>query len=256
MKRTQIAAQFYTLRAQCQTAPDLAAAAKKVRAIGYTAAQISGIGPIPEDEVVRIMSGEGLTICATHEPADLILNEPARVVERLQKLGCRLTAYPFPKDIDMTSLEAVRQLARRLDAAGALLRAAGFRLGYHNHALEFYRHAGLTALEHIYRLTDPANLVAELDTYWVQAGGGDPAAWCERMAGRLPFIHLKDFGLGTDFKPVFREIGQGNLDWPRIIRAAERSGCEWFIVEQDTCPGDPFDSLRISFDYLASLAAG
>jgi hypothetical protein len=27
-------------------------------------------------------------------------------------------------------------------------------------------------------------------------------------------------------------------------------GCAWFIVEQDTCPGDPFDSLRQSFDYI------
>ena len=46
------------------------------------------------------------------------------------------------------------------------------------------------------------------------------------------------------------EIGSGNLDWPRLIPAAEKSGCQWFIVEQDTCPGDPFDSLKSSFDHL------
>jgi sugar phosphate isomerase/epimerase len=46
------------------------------------------------------------------------------------------------------------------------------------------------------------------------------------------------------------EIGVGNLDWKAIIAAAEKSGCEWFIVEQDYCPGDPFDSLKTSFDYI------
>ena len=36
----------------------------------------------------------------------------------------------------------------------------------------------------------------------------------------------------------------------RIVAVAEGSGCRWFIVEQDTCPGDPFESLRKSFEYI------
>jgi len=61
---------------------------------------------------------------------------------------------------------------------------------------------------------------------------------------------MKDFAITPDNKIAFAEIGQGNLDWPRIVAAAEASGCEWFIVEQDVCPGDPFDSLRQSFEYI------
>ncbi len=34
------------------------------------------------------------------------------------------------------------------------------------------------------------------------------------------------------------------------MAAADAAGCEWFIVEQDTCPGDPFDSLRMSFEFI------
>ena len=86
-------------------------------------------------------------------------------------------------------------------------------------------------------------------------GGGDPVAWCEKLRGRLPFIHLKDYGFTAANQPVFAEIGAGNLDWPRLIAAAERAGCEWFIVEQDVCPGDPFDSLRRSFEYLKTLVS-
>ena len=35
-----------------------------------------------------------------------------------------------------------------------------------------------------------------------------------------------------------------------FTRAAEKAGAQWFIVEQDTCAKNPFDSLKDSFDYL------
>ena len=100
MKHSQLAIQFYTLRDFCRTASDFAASCKRVRAIGYEAIQISGIGPIPENEIVEILKGEGLTCCATHEPADTVRKEPAKVVDRLQKLGVKYTAYPFPAGVD------------------------------------------------------------------------------------------------------------------------------------------------------------
>jgi sugar phosphate isomerase/epimerase len=46
------------------------------------------------------------------------------------------------------------------------------------------------------------------------------------------------------------EIGAGNLDWNVIVQNAETSGCQWFIVEQDTCSGDPVDSLAQSYRWL------
>ena len=257
MRLNQIAAQLYTLREQCQTSAALADSARKVREIGYRAVQVSAIGPIPDDEVVRIMTGEGLVICATHEPAPQILAEPEAAIERVLRLGCKLTAYPFPRDINLASLESVQKLVARLDEVGALFRNAGLQLGYHNHAVEFIRCGERTVLDYIFEHTRPENLVAELDTYWVQFGGGDVVEWCRKLRGRLPFIHLKDYVFVAETnQPVYGEIGEGNLDFPRIIAAAEASGCEWFIVEQDVCPGNPFDSLRRSFEYLKTLVEG
>jgi hypothetical protein len=83
------------------------------------------------------------------------------------------------------------------------------------------------------------------------AGEGDPVAWCERLANRLPIIHRKDYRVDADGKVGFAEVGSGNLDWSRILPAAERAGCAWFCVEQDSCPGDPFDSLQQSYAFLA-----
>lgn len=250
MKLSQIAAQLYTVRDHCKTPADIAASLKKIRQIGYTAIQVSGLGPIPENELVLICRDLGLTICATHEPSQTILDQPAAVADRLHKLGCRYTAYPYPAGIDFSTLESVRAFASRLNHAGNVLHDAGCVLCYHNHHMEFRRLHGKPILDILFAETDPRYLQAEIDTYWVQYGGANPVDWCHRLSGRLPVIHMKDFAINAQNQITFAEIGNGNLDWPAILRAAEQAGCQWFIVEQDTCPGDPFDSLAQSLQYI------
>lgn len=250
MKITQVAAQLYTCREFLKTPADIAATLRRVREIGYTAVQVSGMGPIAEEELNRILDGEGLVCCATHEPGATILDNTAVVIERLQKLRCSYTAYPFPSGIDFGSEEVVDDLIRRLDAAGAVMAAAGLTLCYHNHNHEFRKLGGRTILDRIYDGTNPHHLQGEPDTFWVHYGGGDNVALCEKLDGRLPLIHLKDYQTTSENRHALCEIGAGNLDFARIISAAEKSGCKWFIVEQDTCPGDPIDSLRQSFEYI------
>jgi len=249
MHLRQVALQSYTIRAHCQTAADFAASMRRVRQIGYSAVQVSGIGPIPSAEVRRICDGEGLVICASHEPGATIVGDPHAVVERLGILGCKYTAYPYPH-VAFDGVSAAVGLARQLSAAGEVLRRAGMTLAYHNHDIEFQKFDGRPVLEILYAESDPAFLGAEIDTYWVQAGGGDPVAWCARLSGRLSLLHMKDYGVGPDRKPVMAEVGSGNLDFPRIVRAAEASGCQWFIVEQDHGFDDAFAAAEKSFRYV------
>ena len=255
MKKEQIALQLYTLRDHLKSPADIAASMKKVREIGYEAVQLSGLGPIEEGELNRILDGEGLTCCATHEPTDEIIQSPEQVVERLKKLGCAYTAVPFPAGVDMSDEASVMRFIEKMDAAGKVLADNDCVLTYHNHSIEFRHLNGRVILEIIYEKTNPANLQGEIDTYWIQHGGGDPVAWCAALRNRLPLVHLKDYGISDDRQPVMAEIGNGNLNMPAIIREAEKSGCEWFIVEQDVCPADPFDSAKQSYEYLLTLCS-
>lgn len=251
MKISQVAVQLYTLRDVLKTRQEVEATLKKVRAIGYPAVQISGVSaPLDPTELAKMISDAGLICCATHEGPEMILDEPQKVVEILKKLNCQYTAYPWPSNIDLTNAAIVEDFAKKLDAAGAILRQAGQVLTYHNHAMEFVRYKNTTVLDYLYSATDPKNLQGEIDTYWVQFGGGDVVEWCEKLKNRLPLLHLKDFGATHDNKIFIAEIGNGNLNFKKIISAAEKSGTKWFIVEQDTCPGDPFDSLKQSYDYI------
>ena len=255
MKRQQIAAQLYTVRDFLKTPADIAVSMRKIRAIGYESVQVSGTCEIAEDELMRILKGEGLTCCATHEPTKTIIENPQRIVERLQKLGCKYTAVPSPGAHELKTREQVIEYAKAMESAGKVLGKNGQVLTYHNHHFEFRKIDGETVLDLIYDTTDARFLQGELDTYWVQYGGGDVVGWCEKLHRRLPLLHLKDFKITDENKPDFAEIGQGNLNWRAIIAASEKSGCQWFIVEQDTTPNDPFDSLKISFDYLATLVS-
>ena len=54
-------------------------------------------------------------------------------------------------------------------------------------------------------------------------------------------------------RTAFKEVGNGVVDWPKVLRAAAAAKVAHYFVEQDQTPGDPVDSLRQSFGYLSKL---
>jgi len=248
MKLSQVAAQLYTCRETLGDAAGIAKTLTRLREIGYTAVQASALGPISYEEFDRILADTGMVCCATHEPASDILNTPAKVVDRLRALRCKITAYPFPHEVDLSSRESVNDWIAKLQRAGEVLEQAGQILCYHNHNHEFRKLDGEVILDLIYQ--GASALQGEPDTYWIQYGGGDILAWCKKLAGRLPIIHLKDYQTTSANQPLWCEIGAGVLEFKSIIAGAEAAGCQWYVVEQDSCPGDPVDSLAASFRHI------
>ena len=153
-----------------------------------------------------------------------------------------------------------RTRAREFTHLGKALRKEGITLQYHNHHFEFHkfgRRSGLggrTGLDILYSATDPRYLQAEIDTGWVARGGGDPADWCARLKGRMDQVHVKDW-LILGGEPAWAEVGEGNLNWPAIVRACHMAGVKHYIVEQDQCPvtKDPFKSIAVSLRNLQRL---
>lgn len=249
MKKSQLAAQLYTLRDFMQTPHDFQGSLEKVRKIGYEAVQISGVASLAEKDIVKMCSDLGLSIIATHEPGNDICDNTQKVIDHLKALGCRCTAYPWPHVFSLTHTGAVL-FAKKLNAAAEKMAAAGLELSYHNHDIEFARLDGEYLLDIIYR--EAPALKAELDVFWVAAGGNDPVEWIEKMAGRQTLIHLKEYGVANKGGRQMRAVGDGNLKWDRIIPAAEKAGVKHFIVEQDDCNGKcPFDELERSFRFIS-----
>lgn len=252
MPDTVVAAQMYTLRQFTKTPSDIATALAKVKAIGYDAIQISAFGPIDASELAKMLDGEGLVVASTHTKWEMFTDEIDGVIEEHRMWGCKHPAIGGMPG-QYRNPEGVVAFAKLAEDVGRKLTVAGMDFSYHNHNFEFQKVGPKTWLEVLYDSTDPRYLKAEIDTYWVQAGGGDPAEWIRRMSGRMPILHLKDMTMGDDGQRM-AEIGEGNLNWPAILAAAKEAGVEWYCVEQDQCyDRDPFDSLKISVENLHAM---
>ncbi|MBP6962986.1 MAG: sugar phosphate isomerase/epimerase [Armatimonadetes bacterium] len=251
MPNSKLAAQLYTLREFTKTPEDIARTMKKVRAIGYEAVQVSGMGPIDPHELRKIVDGEGLTICSTHIGYERMKNEPESVIEEHYVIGCKHPAVPS-LPADYRNAEGYHRFAREASKVAKKLADGGLTWSYHNHSFELEKYGDKVGLEILRAESDPKYCNLEIDTYWIQHGGGDPAEWVARCKGRIPLIHLKDMG-NKGGQPLMMEIGEGNLNWPRILGEAKKSGVKWYIIEQDVCQRDPFESLAISFHNLKAM---
>ncbi len=251
MTASQIAAQLYTLRDFTKTPADIASTMRRVKRIGYDAVQCSGMGKIDAKELDIILRGEGLTCCATHVPLERLRDDTQAIIDDHQLWGCRYTATGgfFPK-------QATRQdwsdFARLYSEIAHKLAGQNLSLGYHNHSHELARYDGKTGLQ-IFLDEMEASVWMEIDTYWIAHGGGDPVQWIRKVSGRIPCVHLKDMAITPDKQQLMAEIGEGNLNWEGIFTACREAGVEWYIVEQDICQRDPFESLEISLKNLKQM---
>ena len=251
MTVSSIAAQLYTLRDFTKTPSDIASTLRRLRKIGYEAVQLSALGKIEPAELAKMLKEEGLACCATHVSMDRMQNDTAAVIEEHRLWNCAYTALGafVPKTADASEWE---NFAATYSQIAKKFAGSGVSIGYHNHSHELVNYNGKTAMQILIERCDPA-VWFEIDTFWITAGGGDPAAWIDRVAGRIPCVHLKDMGVKPNREQYMMEVGQGNLNWPAILKACQHAGTKWFIVEQDTCYRDPFDSLEISLNNLREM---
>jgi sugar phosphate isomerase/epimerase len=256
MKLLKLAAQLYTIRQFTQTREAFAESMAKIRQIGYRAVQVSAIGPIANEDVKEILNHNGLEVCITHTSYDALWNDTQKVIQQHQLWKCKNVAIGSLPEAYRGGEEGFRRFAGEANEVGKRFADVGMTFSYHNHNFEFVRFGKKTALDILYEESDPRYLMAELDTYWVQHGGGSPSAWIRKMKQRMPVVHLKDMVVvqeGGVTQQMMAEIGEGNLDWVDILKACEEAQVEWCAVEQDICQRDPFESLRISYENLKAM---
>lgn len=86
--------------------------------------------------------------------------------------------------------------------------------------------------------------------------GGEPVAFYEKHADRIPYIHIKDCDLAVKEKMdkekwsfakavtenIMVEPGKGSIDFARLHKVMEEKNYEgWVVVEQDLFPVKSFD---------------
>jgi len=163
-----------------------------------------------------------------------------------------------------TSMLLAGERANAIDAinrAAETCAKAGIELFYHNHAFEFDGNKGQRLIDRLHKELSP-KVRFELDIFWVSITGNSPLEMLGKWQGRVRSIHLKDLAPNVsrpaqeiDVAPTaFRELGQGILPLPKILKAARKAGVEHFLIELDYAPGDPLDSVRKCCDHLKSVS--
>ena len=252
MNAAQIGINLYSIKDFLQTEEQTEQALQRLVAIGYQAVELCILpGMLDIFKTKALCDRYGLQICGVH--CGTVLDDPCAVNAVLDSLNCQLVSFPYPAGRDLSDPSQVEFLIHALQKAGEYLFKHGKTLTYHNHHLELIRTDGMPVLEQIYAKTDSRFIQAELDTYWIQYGGCNPADWCIRLAGRLPQIHLKDYCVGSDGQPCSCTLGHGNLNMQAIVNAADAGGCQWYIIEQEHYIADPFDELAEGFRFLRLL---
>lgn len=255
-----IGAQLYTVRESCRTTEDLAETLKKVADIGYTTVQLSGICPYDPHWMAEQLKETGLTADITHFDYNRYINETDEMIDFHDIINCKYMGtggFGCLFSDANTAEEKVKKTMLALVPAAKKMNERGHKFMYHNHNGEFAHFSdGRTILENICDFLAPDEMGITLDTYWVQAGGADPAEWLRRLKGRVDCVHFKDmsYAIGEDNGIKMAPIGEGNMNYNEIIKACDDAEVKFAYIEQDNCNGeDPFDCLKRSYDYFKAL---
>lgn len=240
----KLGVQNYTLRDLM--AEDFFGTLAQVRQMGVRYCEMAGLHGHPVSDVAGKLSGMDMSAVGGHFGLDQLNSEFDSVLAEARALGYRFITLPWVSQEHYQDGWAT--FARNLEPVARKVTDAGFTFCYHNHSFEFASEPdGRPGLEAFYAAADPRLIQAEIDTYWVKHGGQDPAAYLQMVAGRAPIVHFKDMA-ATDGS--FCEPGYGTLDWDGILAACARAGSEYAIIELDTCPRPPLESVRLSAEYL------
>lgn len=271
-----LGAQLYTVGKEARA--DLTGTLKRLRALGYRTLEVGTFNDVPASEYRRAADAANMKITSVSmwdAAFGAVGSDIDEVVRNLTTVGARHAALTIP----IMSREIARQddedaptyLTRLFTTLGAdnwkrtaallndraeALQREGISLSYHNHNIEFAPVEGTTGWDILMQETNPALVGLEVDLGWLAAAGIDPVAFVKAQRGRVRQVHMKDITPDTVHNHAFRmtpaALGEGVIDWPRLLPALYDAGARQFFVEQEPSDQDPFEALGRSRRFLMS----
>lgn len=223
------------------TAKDFAATVKAVAAMGYQGVELAGYGNLDAKGVAAAVRDAGLKVSGMHVGWGELSGNLSGVMSDALLFGTRHVACPsWPREHFLSGASCA-EIGRRLGEVGATLRSVGIQLSFHNHGAEMAVVDGRRVMDWMLDAAEPRNLAAQVDVYWVQAGGSDPAAYLRELGRRVRTVHLKDE----------KELGLGPVNFAPVFEAIDSIGSvEWNVVEVEKYNHAPLESVRRSLEQL------
>jgi sugar phosphate isomerase/epimerase len=258
--------QLYTVRDPMAAAP--LPTLKQIAALGYRnletfgfdaeASSYYGMKPatfsqVLEDLGLRSTSGHYDLFKHLESPPAELRDFVSRCLEGAVTLKQRYITWPWLQPGQRTS-KHYELLADRLNVVGEQVKSAGLKLAYHNHEFEFIplegRTDGKLGYDIVMSGTDPSLVKLQLDLFWVaHSSKRSPHELFALQPGRFVMWHIKD--IDKKNRNHYTELGNGAIDFTKIMPDAQLAGLEEYFVEQgDNFAVDPMTSIATSAAYV------
>jgi sugar phosphate isomerase/epimerase len=261
--KKKIGVQLYTVRDAMQKDP--AGSLAKVAGIGYKeveGATYTGTEMfygMSANDFKSLLQKNGLAMPSSHymlgapvngsSPKGTIMNDWEKAVEDAHTVGLEYMVCAYLMPDERQTIDDYKKIAATFNQAGETCKKAGIQFCYHNHNFEFEEMDGTLPYNILLNETDKDLVKMEMDIYWVTKAGQKPIELFNENPGRFPLWHVKD--MDNTPKQFFTEVGNGIIDFKDIFKHVKEAGMKHFFVEQDECPGDPFDSITKSYQYIS-----
>jgi sugar phosphate isomerase/epimerase len=227
-----------------------------VESAGYNNGKFYNLSPADFKALLKEMN---LIPISAHQGSVTFDNVDQQIAD-LKEAGFKYFVVPVPpmgtfgfdpatKKMGMKG--GAKALATTLNTLGQKCKDAGLELLYHNHDFEFNKDdEGNVVLDYLLENCDKSIVNFQMDLYWVTKAGKDPLEYFERYPGRFKIWHVKDMDEQGRFAPV----GNGKIDFKRILAKKKKSGMKYYYVEQDACFNEtPLEAIVISHKGLANF---
>lgn len=257
-----IGLQLYTVRDAMEADPIGTLA--KVAAIGYNSVEgatytgsekFYGMGP---KEFKKVLKDNGLMMPSAHyrlgedmEKGAIvkgtILHDWNKAIDDASELGLKYMVCAWLSEAERGDLDHYKKIVEDLNKAGEQCKKSGIQLCYHNHDFEFIKQ-GNTEPYSILLGADKNLVKMEVDLYWLTKAKQDIIKLFNDHPGRFPLWHVKDMDKTPEQN--FAAVGTGLINFKEIFKHKKTAGMKYFFVEQDKCPGSPFDAITTSYNYI------
>ena len=253
------AATLYTVRDEMAVAPE--ETIDEVSEIGYLYIEAAGYSDgkfygMEPKKFKKLLAKYHTKPLSTHQ-GGVTMENVDQMIADVKKAGFKYFVIPVPPmgrftfDPETQTMgmdDDLDFLVETFNTIGEKCKKAGLELLYHNHDFEFKENEnGIVPIEYFLENTDPELVNFQMDLFWVTKAGADPVAYFDKYPGRFKLWHVKDMDEEGKFAPV----GEGTIDFGRILKERKASGMKYYIVEQDmTFELKPLEAIKISHDNL------
>jgi len=251
-----------------EAAKDLEGTLRKVYAAGFREIEFAGFYGKTAAEVGKLLKDIGFSLVSMHANAAAISKTGDQIIADAKTLGLKYVVcsspgvtpekekLPWEERMKSVDLNDWKWNADLFNKFGKQVSDAGMTFGYHNHSAEFRKFGDKTAFDWLFANTDAKHVKIELDVGWVVVAQQDPVALLNQYKDRVIALHVKDVARreSADKEPASVALGEGVVDWKKVISTAKANGTKGFFYEQEAPYTRPIlESVKISGDYLQKL---